>query len=134
MAAAAARARDGPPAPEELLLIVLRYKRRPTRGGSTRASWRCSSPTARPRPGPVYAVRSEHVEDYLALLAARGLAEASRALALAAISAYYRRAVHERRVRRTRARSCAPDARRGEAEPGEGDLARAGRDAARRRP
>jgi integrase/recombinase XerD len=44
----------------------------------------------------VYAVRSEHVEDYLALLTARGLAEASRALALAAISGYYRRAVHER--------------------------------------
>jgi len=43
----------------------------------------------------VYAVRSEHVEDYLALLTARGLAEASRAVALAAISGYYRRAVHE---------------------------------------
>jgi integrase/recombinase XerD len=42
-----------------------------------------------------YAVRAEHVEDYLGLLAARGLTEASRARALAAISAYYRRAVHE---------------------------------------
>jgi site-specific recombinase XerD len=44
---------------------------------------------------PIYAVRSEHIEDYLAMLAAGGLAEASRAVALAAISAYYRRAVHE---------------------------------------
>ena len=41
-----------------------------------------------------YAVRAEHVEDYLAVLSGAGLAEASRALALAAISAYYDRAVH----------------------------------------
>ena len=90
------RARDdGPTAPDELLLIVLRSKRSPnTRRLYARELTLFLSFCLR-REQPIYAVRSEHVEDYLAMLAASGLAEASRALALAAISAYYRRSVHE---------------------------------------
>ncbi|MGO9753600.1 MAG: tyrosine-type recombinase/integrase [Solirubrobacteraceae bacterium] len=91
---------NGPPGPEELLMIVLRHYQR--RSENTRALYarelvlylaHCQSRGQDP-----YAVRSEHVEDYLALLGAAGLAEASRALALAAIAAYYRRAVHERAI------------------------------------
>ncbi len=86
---------DGPPTPEELLMVVLRSQR----STSTRALYAreltlflafCQS-----REQHAYAVRAEHIEDYLGMLAERGLAEASRALALAAISGYYRRAVHE---------------------------------------
>ena len=91
---------DGPPGSEELLLIVLRHYQR--RSENTRALYarelvlylaHCQSRGQDP-----YAVRSAHIEDYLAVLGAAGLAEASRALALAAIAAYYRRAVHERAI------------------------------------
>ena len=96
---------DGPPTPEELLMIVLRSQR----SRNTRALYAreltlflafCSS-----REQHAYAVRAEHIEDYLGMLAARGLAEASRALALAAISGYYRRAVHEARAPAPRTRA-----------------------------
>jgi site-specific recombinase XerD len=91
---------DGPPGPDELLLIVLRHYQR--RSENTRALYarelvlylaHCQSRGQDP-----HAVRAEHIEDYLALLKDAGLAEASRALALAAIAAYYRRAVHERAI------------------------------------
>ena len=91
-----ARRADGPPAPDELLMIVLRHYQR--RSENTRRLYArelllflayCES-----RGQNLYAVRAEHIEDYLALLAGAGLAEASRALALAAIAAYYHRAVH----------------------------------------
>jgi integrase/recombinase XerD len=90
------RARDDTsPAPDELLLIVLRSKRSPNTRRLYARELTLFLGFCLRREQPIYAVRSEHVEDYLAILAAGGLAEASRALALAAISGYYRRAVHE---------------------------------------
>ncbi|MGO9899492.1 MAG: site-specific integrase [Solirubrobacteraceae bacterium] len=92
---------DGPPGPDELLLIVLRHYQR--RSENTRALYarelvlyvaHCQSRGQDP-----HAVRAEqHIEDYLALLKDAGLAEASRALALAALVADYHRAVHERAI------------------------------------
>ena len=87
---------DGPPAPDELLLIVLRHYQR--RSENTRRLYArelllflAYLKSAGQHP---YAVRAEHIEDYLELLQGAGLAEASRALALGAIAAYYARAVH----------------------------------------
>jgi integrase/recombinase XerD len=80
---------------DELLMVVLRSRR----AAGTRAAYMrdlalfltfCEQRGQAP-----YAARAVHVEDYLGLLAARGLTDASRARALAAISACYRRAVHE---------------------------------------
>ena len=86
---------DGPPAPDELLLIVLRSKRAAnTRRLYARELALFFSFCAEPRPGRVRGPRR----------ARRGLprtarharaCRASRAVALAAISEYYRRAVHE---------------------------------------
>jgi integrase/recombinase XerD len=85
-----------PPAPDELLMIVLRrYQRRSdnTRRLYARELLLFLAYLKSCGQDP-HAVRAEHIEDYLALLSGAGLAEASRALALAAISAYYHRAVH----------------------------------------
>ena len=82
------RARDdGPPAPDELLLIVLRSKCSPNTRRLYARELTLFLGFCLHRGQAIYAVRAEHLEDYLAILAARGLAEASRAVALAAISA-----------------------------------------------
>jgi site-specific recombinase XerD len=86
---------DGPPASDELLLIVLRSKRTDNTRAAYARELTLFFAFCERRGQAVYAVRAEHVEDYLALLADGGLAEASRARALAAIPGYYRRAVHE---------------------------------------
>ena len=86
---------DGPPTPDELLLIVLRSKRTANTRRLYARELALFFAFCAGRDQAAYAVRAEHVEDYLGLLATRGLAEASRAVALAAISEYYRRAVHE---------------------------------------
>jgi Phage integrase, N-terminal SAM-like domain len=88
---------DGPPAPDELLLIVLRSKRSPNTRRLYARELALFLGFCQRHEQPVYAVRSEHIEDYLAVLAASGLAEASRAVALAAISGYYRAGGAERR-------------------------------------
>ena len=58
---------DGPPAPDELLLIVLRCKRSPNTRRLYARELALFLAFCRRREQPVYAVRAEHVEDYLAL-------------------------------------------------------------------